>query len=197
MIEAKRLQKELDKCAKERSDLVTKLFHARRLLDLEIKARQEAEKERAAVEQKLSRICEFLRTGRDMNDDVRNKYAYLDHTETNRKVSSKRKSQKFIPESSEDLSNTGSFLSNLSVTQSEEDFLDVQDPVGNIRPKMRKHRPSESSGPYTQAKSCRRSRRSIGENQLKSKINIYSDTKKLSIQISIISFRFYRANKCY
>lgn len=174
MNEAQRLQKELDKCAKERADLVTKLFHARRLLDMEIKARQEAERERAALEQKLSRVCEYLRTDRDMNDEARNKYAYLDHMESNRKVSSKRKSHKFIPESSEDLNNTGSFLSNLSVTQSEDDFLDVQDTVGDIRPKMKKHRPSESSGPYTEAKSSRRSRRSIGDHQVQSKINIYS-----------------------
>lgn len=172
MIEAQRLQKELDKCAKERADLVTKLFHARRLLDMEIKARQEAEKERCALEQKLSRVCEYLRTDRDMNDEARNKYAYLDHMESVRKVSSKRKSNKFIPESSDDLNNTGSFLSNLSVTQLEEDFLDVQDTVGDIRPKMKKHRPSEmSNGSHTEAKSFRRSRRSIDDHQVKSKLN--------------------------
>lgn len=44
--EAQRLQRELDKCAQERSDFETKLFHARRLLETESKARRAAELER-------------------------------------------------------------------------------------------------------------------------------------------------------
>lgn len=44
--EAQRLQRELDKCAHERSDFETKLFHARRLLETESKARRAAEMER-------------------------------------------------------------------------------------------------------------------------------------------------------
>lgn len=44
--EAQRLQRELDKCAQERSDFETKLFHARRLLETESKARRAAEQER-------------------------------------------------------------------------------------------------------------------------------------------------------
>lgn len=196
MIEAQRLQKELDKCAKERAELETKLFHARRLLDMEIKARQEAEKERAALEQKLSRVCEYLRTDRDLNDEARNKYAYLDRMELNRKFSSKRKSHKFIQESSEDLNNTGSFLSNLSVTQSEEDFLGVPDTVGDIRPKMKKHRPSESSGPYTEAKSSRRPR-SIGDHQVQSRLNFYSVQNVFDSNPNNNRISFYRASKCY
>lgn len=44
--EAQRLQRELDKCAQERSDFETKLFHARRLLESESKARRAVENER-------------------------------------------------------------------------------------------------------------------------------------------------------
>lgn len=46
--EAQRLQRELDKCAAERADLETKLFHARRLLETESKARRSAEIDRDA-----------------------------------------------------------------------------------------------------------------------------------------------------
>lgn len=45
-VEAQRLQRELDKCLRERSDFETKLFHARRLLETESKARKAAELER-------------------------------------------------------------------------------------------------------------------------------------------------------
>lgn len=44
--EAQRLQRELDKCAQERSDFETKLLHARRMLETESKARRAAENER-------------------------------------------------------------------------------------------------------------------------------------------------------
>lgn len=46
--EAQRLQRELDRCAAERADLETKLFHARRLLETESKARRSAEMDRDA-----------------------------------------------------------------------------------------------------------------------------------------------------
>lgn len=44
--EAQRLQRELDKCAEQRSDFETKLFHARRLLENESKLRRKAEEDR-------------------------------------------------------------------------------------------------------------------------------------------------------
>lgn len=44
--EAQRLQRELDKCTQDKADLETKLFHARRLLEMESKARRSAEMER-------------------------------------------------------------------------------------------------------------------------------------------------------
>lgn len=44
--EAQRLQYELDKNLSSMADLETKLFHARKLLEMENKARREAENER-------------------------------------------------------------------------------------------------------------------------------------------------------
>lgn len=44
--EAERLQRELDKAIQTMADLETKLFHARRLLEMENKARREAENDR-------------------------------------------------------------------------------------------------------------------------------------------------------
>lgn len=47
--EAQRLQRELDKCCQDKADLETKLFHARRLLEMESKARRVAETDRDAI----------------------------------------------------------------------------------------------------------------------------------------------------
>lgn len=47
--EAQRLQRELDKSLQVQTDLETKLFHARRLLEIESKAKRNAELERDAV----------------------------------------------------------------------------------------------------------------------------------------------------
>lgn len=47
--EAQRLQRELDKALQIQTDLETKLFHARRLLEIESKAKRNAELEREAV----------------------------------------------------------------------------------------------------------------------------------------------------
>lgn len=47
--ESRRLQKELDTAMKSISELETKLYHARRILDQECKARREAEDERDSI----------------------------------------------------------------------------------------------------------------------------------------------------
>lgn len=47
--EAQRLQRELDKAHQVQSDLETKLFHARRLLEIESRAKRSAEMEREAA----------------------------------------------------------------------------------------------------------------------------------------------------
>lgn len=57
--EAQRLQRELDKCAHERSEFETKLLHARRLLENESKARRVAETERDHLVSNESYDCQL------------------------------------------------------------------------------------------------------------------------------------------
>lgn len=52
--EAQRLQRELDRSLQAMADLETKLFHARRLLEMESKARRAAESERDAFVSNLN-----------------------------------------------------------------------------------------------------------------------------------------------
>ncbi|XP_031628586.1 rac GTPase-activating protein 1 [Contarinia nasturtii] len=149
--EAQRLQRELDKCLRERSDFETKLFHARRLLETESKARKAAELERDHLEKKLSRACEYLHTDREINDETRNKLAFLNMSSRKRKS----KSNRFVDENyGNEINSTGSFLSDLSVTKSEEDFLEMSKP-------FKKHRPSVNAPttPYAESKHARRSAR--------------------------------------
>lgn len=47
--ESRRLQRELDTAMKSIAELETKLYHARRILDQECKARREAEEERESI----------------------------------------------------------------------------------------------------------------------------------------------------
>lgn len=112
-------------------------------------------------DKKLAQVCDFLRTDRDINDETRNKFAFLNMSTRKRKS----KSNKFLEEKyGNDINSTGSFLSDLSVTQSEEDFLEVSKP-------FKKHRPSATgvNGSFAENANKRRSARmSIGERRSKS-----------------------------
>lgn len=81
-------------------------------------------------DKKLAQVSEFLRDDRDIDEQTRNKFAFLDASTRKRKS----KSNRFL-EPGNEINSTGSFLSDLSVTQSDEDFLDVSKP-------FKKHRPS-------------------------------------------------------
>lgn len=161
--EAQRLQRELDKSLQVQADLETKLFHARRLLEMEAKARRTAETERHVIDMKMSQVWEFLRTDRDINDETRNKLAFLDIPSRKRKS----KSNKFVEEKyGDEINSTGSFLSDLSVTQSEDDFLDVN--VGHAK-QWKKHRPSGiGNGSFVDSKYTRRSAHKSLENKRRS-----------------------------
>lgn len=161
--EAQRLQRELDKSLQVQADLETKLFHARRLLEMESKARRAAEVERDTIDRKMVQVCDFLRTDRDINDETRNKLAFLDISTRKRKS----KSNKFVEEKyGNEINSTGSFLSDLSVTQSEDDFLDVN--VGHAK-QWKKHRPSGiGNGSFVDSKYTRRSAHKSLENKRRS-----------------------------
>ncbi|KAH8400686.1 hypothetical protein KR009_000324 [Drosophila setifemur] len=133
--ETARIQNELDKSLTKMGDLEGKLFHARRIIDMEIKARRQAEHERDAMEGKIMAVADLLRHERNLNNETRDKLAFLHTLPSSRK----RKSLNAVKEDKSygDINSTGSLLSDLSITHSEDDFLDVR------RSKSwREHRPS-------------------------------------------------------
>lgn len=156
--EAQRMQRELDNALKTMADLETKLFHARRLLEMESKARRTAESERDAIDKKMSQVCDFLRNDNDIKDETRNKIAMLNASNRRRRS----KPSKFIEEKyGNEINSTGSFLSDLSVTQSEDDFLDVN--LGTSG-RWKKHRPS-CEADVSVRKARRSGRKSLSKSQ--------------------------------
>ncbi|XP_031628223.1 rac GTPase-activating protein 1-like [Contarinia nasturtii] len=147
--EAQRLQKELDRlqrkyddCIQERLDFETKLFHARRLLEAESKAKRQ-------LEDKLSTVCDFLHTDRGLNNNVRDTLASLN-------MSHKRgsRSNRYEDRYCNEINSTGSFLSDLSMTQFDDDFLETTKP-------FKKHCPSTTTTniSFVESKQRRRSAR--------------------------------------
>lgn len=131
--EAQRIQLELDASLQSMADLETKLFHARRLLEMESKARREAEHERDQLEKKIVAVADLLQNENNLKNETRDKLAFLNTLPRKRKSLSRHMEEKY----GNDINSTGSFLSDLSITQSEDDFLDVR-PSRN----WHKHRPS-------------------------------------------------------
>ncbi|KAH8304410.1 rac GTPase-activating protein 1 [Drosophila kikkawai] len=154
--ETARIQSELDKSLTKMGDLEGKLFHARRIIDTEMKARRQAEHERDAMESKIMAVADLLRHERNLNNETRDKLAFLNTLPSSRK----RKSLNTVREDKSygDINSTGSLLSDLSITHSEDDFLDVR------RSKSwREHRPSLPKNPIPSVGN-KRSRLSSGLN---------------------------------
>ncbi|ALC42201.1 tum [Drosophila busckii] len=153
-----RLQTELDKSLAKMGDLEGKLYHARRIIDTEIKARRQAEHERDSMESKIMAVADLLRHERNLNNETRDKLAFLHTLPT--ASGRKRKSLNTLHEDKSygDINSTGSLLSDLSITHSEDDFLDVR------RSKSwREHRPSLPKNPVPSVGN-KRSRLSTGHN---------------------------------
>lgn len=141
--EAQRLQRELDNALRGMSDLESKLFHARKLLEEENKARRHAEHEREAMEKKMIAVCDIVRNEQDIKDETKERLAFMNAYSYKRK-SAHNRSDKY---GNNDINSTGSFLSDLSVTQSEDDYLNSKiTRHSGLRP----HRPSNNnaSGAY-------------------------------------------------
>ncbi|XP_055642270.1 rac GTPase-activating protein 1 [Toxorhynchites rutilus septentrionalis] len=132
--EAKRLQRELDAAIRGMSDLETNIFHARKLLEEESKARKHAEHERDAMEKKMFAVCDILKNEQFIKDETRERLAFMNAYSYKRKSTHNR-----TDEMGNDINSTGSFLSDLSLTQSEDDLLDVKMYRNRSR---RDHRPS-------------------------------------------------------
>uniref|UniRef100_A0A182RSK0 Rac GTPase-activating protein 1 n=1 Tax=Anopheles funestus TaxID=62324 RepID=A0A182RSK0_ANOFN len=125
--EAKRLQHELDNALRIITNLESKLFHARKLLETETKARRHAEVERDSMERKMMAVCEIVRNEQTLPDETREQLAVF-ATEPRRKSRNGNGADGAYREMAggmdNDINSTGSFLVDLSLTQSEDDFLD-------------------------------------------------------------------------
>lgn len=82
VLEAQRLQVELEKANRNSSVLEAKLNHARHMLDKEKKKRLEAEGNSAAVEKKLNLVRDlvFVEGCGNINDETREKLGFLNMT---------------------------------------------------------------------------------------------------------------------
>lgn len=118
----KRLKNELDSASKTMSDLESKLHHARKLLDIESKARRDAEHEREQLERRMTAVFDLLKNDREIKDETRNKFEMLNNFQKKRKSAHLLRVEEQL---CNEINSTGSFLSDLSLTQSEDDFLDA------------------------------------------------------------------------
>uniref|UniRef100_A0A182VUE0 Rac GTPase-activating protein 1 n=1 Tax=Anopheles minimus TaxID=112268 RepID=A0A182VUE0_9DIPT len=142
--EAKRLQHELDNALRIITNLESKLFHARKLLETETKARRHAEHERDSMERKMMAVCEIVRNEQTLRDETREQLAVF-ATEPRRKSRHGQGADGGDREMGggmdNDINSTGSFLVDLSLTQSEDDFLEPLKMQAK-RKSWKKHRPS-------------------------------------------------------
>lgn len=99
----------------------------------------------------MSTVCDFLHTGQEMNIKVRETLTNLNASLRKRKHNSNRFGEE---RNCNEINSTCSFLSELSMTQSEDDLLDVTRP-------FKKHRPSTNMAnvSYVEANQRRRSAR--------------------------------------
>ncbi|KAL5273669.1 RACGAP1 family protein [Megaselia abdita] len=150
--ETQRLQRELDTSLQNMADLESKLFHARRLLEVENKLRKDAEHERDEMEKKIIAVADILQHERDIRNETKDKLAFLSTIPRKSRKSTRANESKY---GANDINSTGSFLSDLSITQSEEDFLDVK----NNSKKWKVHRPSmtRNTASFVGAKRTRKS----------------------------------------
>ncbi|ETN58220.1 rac GTPase-activating protein [Anopheles darlingi] len=146
--EAQRLQREVDNALRSITNLESKLCHARKLLETETKARRLAEKERDTMEHKMMAVCDIVRNEHTLRDETRVRLAEF-------ATESRRRSRHAYGGHHEgemtggggggavdnDINSTGSFLVDLSLTQSEDDFLEPLKMQAK-RKSWKKHRPS-------------------------------------------------------
>lgn len=89
-------------------------------------------------------IREFLQNDENLKEETRNQLAFLNTYQK------KRKSKLSAAGYGNDINSTGSFLHNLSLTRSENDFLDIDKP-------FKTHRKSNVNGSFVGAKRSRHS----------------------------------------
>lgn len=130
------MQGKLDLQTQQTISIERKLNYARKMLETERKARRDAENEKVQLETKLDSLRTLLINDNTMKDETRK------HLQVLSTFAKKRKSNHQIDEEEfNDINSTGSFLSDLSLTQSGDDILDPK-PVVHGPQKWKKHRPS-------------------------------------------------------
>lgn len=129
----------------------------------------------------MTACSDILMKDSDIKDETRNKLGFL------YQMPKKRKSLRECEKVCNDVNSTGSFLSDMSLTQSEDDFLDPHTSMKG----WKKHRPSipSNNGAYVASKKTRLSqdgqqqptRRSINNNYVntKNKIVELNDTDRI------------------
>lgn len=135
--EAQDLQGRLDAQTQQTISIERKLNYARKLLETERKSRRDAENEKAQLEQKLDSLRVLLMKDNTIKNETRR------HLEELGTFTKKRKSahRHIEEEEFQDIDSTGSILSDLSLTQSNDEILDDK-PSNAINQKWKKHRPS-------------------------------------------------------
>lgn len=95
-------------------------------------------------EKKMCTIREFLQNDENLKEETRNQLAFLNTCQK------RRKSKLSVDRYGNDINSTGSFLHNLSLTRSENDFLDIDKP-------FKAHRKSNLGNSFVGAKRSRQS----------------------------------------
>lgn len=155
--EAQDLQGRLDAQTQQTISIERKLNYARKLLETERKARRDAENEKAQLEQKLDSLRLLLIKDNTIKNETRR------HLEELGTFTKKRKSaHRHIEEEDEfhDIDSTGSILSDLSLTQSNDELLDDK-PTNAMNQKWKKHRPSINNNSGFLNASGRKTRSSV------------------------------------
>lgn len=117
--ETARIQKELDESLTKMGDLEGKLHNARCIVDREKKLRCRAEYERDIMESKIMDVADLLPHERNLNNETRNKLAFIHTLPSSRN----RKSLNTLreDESCGDFNSTSSLLSDLSISLDEDE----------------------------------------------------------------------------
>ncbi|XP_069683890.1 rac GTPase-activating protein 1 [Periplaneta americana] len=144
VVECRRLQEELEKSNQNVSSLEGKLYHARRIIDKERKKHQEAETYVASLEKKLNLVRElvFVEGGGKINDETKEKLGFLNTTGNSFAAHDDARGNdrgSRLNTISEALDSTGSLLTDLSYSRSEDDLDSTLTRSGK---RWRKHRPS-------------------------------------------------------
>ncbi|XP_023715210.1 rac GTPase-activating protein 1 isoform X2 [Cryptotermes secundus] len=149
VLEAQRLQAELEKANQNNTVLEAKLKHARLMLDKEKKKRLLAEGSSAAMEKKLNLVRDlvFVEGCGKINDETKEKLGFLNVT-TNSfagydEVAGGHDTAPRLHTISEAMDSTGSLLSDLSYSRSEDDLDSTLTRCGKV---WKKHRPSLTAG---------------------------------------------------